>query len=430
MVTWFELAINVLEMFIVLLFLTLYFGSKYSVFKASGGFVVGLTVTVGAITYLNSIYIYEAFFSLIFMLLYFIYSWIFLKGDMRTKLFMSGFINCIVYFCALVSILSVSVMSGQHGSRIFQMTPERVLVIAMSKIMLIVSCIILLKFKLGDLYKRKSFIVIILLPIVTDLSMVGFMQLFLNHNELKSELLLASVSVMLANILTYYICIRIKKDIARETEINIIQQKYDNDRKHAQDIEELYAKTCGIRHDLLIHFTTLSELIKEDAQKAQEYIQTVTHNQIEEIKSFVKTDNHCFDAIINAKIALCERLDIKVQTRVMLNTLSYLKHDEIAIIFGNLFDNAIEAAKKSKKKTIELDIQEQGEYVSILMINSIDKSVLKENENLQSTKKDKEYHGFGTKNIKRIAERYKGMVNYYEENNCFCCDILMLKKID
>lgn len=426
MVNFFEISVNILEMFIVLLFLTLYFGSKFNRIKMIGGFLLGLSVAVATITYLNSLYVYESFSGLIFILIYVLYSHLFLKGDFYTKLFMSGFINCIVYFLALFSSLCVTVLFKVHSSQIYAMTYERLTLIVMSKILLIASCIVLLKFKFPDFAKKRNMIVLIVMPIVADLSMVGIMQAFLKYSELKTELLLASVSVMLANVLTYYVFIKINKDAVTEAEFNAIQQKYENDRKNAQDIKELYSKTCGLRHDLLIHFSTILKLLEESKDRAKEYIETVTHNQLDEMKNFIKTDNECFDAIVNAKIALCDKLGIKVQTRIMNNVLSRLKNDEIAILFGNLFDNAIDASKNSAKKSIQLDVQKQGAYLSILMINSIDTSVLADNKELNTTKENKKYHGFGTKNIQRIVKLYRGMMNYYEEDGYFCCDILLL----
>lgn len=425
MINLFELGINMLEMSIIILFLTLYFGSKYKAKKAIAGFVIGLIITVATITYLNSLYVYEAFLGIIFILLYFSYCYIFLNGDIYTKLFISGFINCIVYSLALFSALCVSILFGDNTHQLYNMTVERIALIAISKILLIVICVILLKFCFNYVAKRNNMLLIIFMPIITELSTVGIMQVFLQHGNLKNELFLASVSVMLTNILTYYAFIKINKDIQNETELIILHQKLENDKKNACDIEELYNKTCGTKHDLLIHFSTISKLLEESREKAQEYIQTVTRNQLDTIKTLISTGNDCFDAIVNTKIALCEKYGIIARVRVMENAMDNLPHDEIAILFGNMFDNAIEASKNSERKIIKLDVQTQDAYLSICMKNSIDKSVLAENIELHTTNENKSYHGFGIKNIKRIVSKYKGLINYDEEHGYFICDILL-----
>lgn len=425
MVNLFEFSVNVIEMSIVLWFLTEYFGSKYKGIKKAAAFFIGLVVAVSTITYLNTLFIYEGFLGVIFIIIYFLYSMLFLKGDIYTKLFISGFINCIVYFISLFSTLCIAELFTHDYSVLYGMTTERVILIAMTKVLLIAACIILLKYKFQNIAKRRNMLILIIMPIIAELSMVGIMQVFLQYGQLKRELLLATVSVMLANVLTYYVFIKINKDVEAETEKNALLQKYENDMRHTNEVENLYKKTCGIRHDLLLHFTTLRGLLNFGESKASKYIDTVIKNQIETIKLLVKTDNDTFDALVNAKIALCDKLGITVQTRVMNNSLDKLEQDEIAVIFGNLFDNAIEASKNSHKKHIELDVQTQAQYLVISMINSIDESVLKNNKALTTTKDEKEYHGYGIKNIKSIVNEHHGMIDYYEENGYFCCDIYL-----
>lgn len=425
MINLFEISINILEEFITVLFITMYFGCKYKNWKKYIGFILTIALSVSTITFFNSLYIYEGILGLTFIAIYFIYSLIFLKGDKYAKLFISGFINCIVYFLALFSVLLVSILSGQHISQLYGMTIERVILIAISKIFLIVSCVILLRLKLNNIAGRKNMIILIIMPIVVEISTIGIMNVFLENSELDYELLIATIGVMSANILTYYVFIKINRDAEKEAEIKVLQQKYESDRKHSQDIEELYSKTCGIRHDLLQHFTILKGLLDGNVDKAKDYLQSLTQNQLEAINAVVKTDNECFDAIVNTKTSICEKSGIDVQIRVMNNSLCKLKNDEIGVLFGNLFDNAIEAAKKSKRKIIELDVRSQGDNLMIFMVNSVEMSVLTNNQNLQTTKSDKEYHGFGIKNIKRIVNSHSGTINYYEENNCFCCDILI-----
>lgn len=425
MISLFEIGVNVLEMFIVLMFLTLYFGSKYKRIKAVAGFILSLIVTVAIITYLNTLYIYEAFLGLIFAAMYFIYCVLFLKGDTDVKLFMSGFINCIVYSLALFSILCASLLPDGNINSIFGFTPTRFYLIALSKTLLIIICIILVKFRFNYIAKKSNMLLFIIMPVITEISTVGIMQIYLKHNELNTELFLVAIGIMLTNFLIYYLFIKINRDLEKASQLALLRQKVEIDKKNAQDIENLYIKTCGIHHDLVIHFSTLSKLLEQSKEKALEYINNVINNQLETIKTLIKTGNDCFDAIANTKIALCEKHGIRCVVRVMENSLESLNDDEIVVLFGNLFDNAIEASKDSKRKTIKLDVQIQDGFLSVFIKNSIDKSVLDKNKNLQTTKISKKYHGFGIKNIKRIIQKYDGIIRYYEKDNYFICDILI-----
>ena len=425
MVDLFDISISVIEEFVALLFISLYLGYKYDGHKKNIGFVVTLVVSVIIMEYLNSLYIYEGFLGMIFTAIYFIYSLMFLKGDIYTKLFIAQFTNCIAYFIAIISTLGVSVLTSIPNEKLYAVGAVKIGLSIFSKVLLVLVFMLLLKFKTKSMRYNTYMKILVFLPVVTESAMTGIMNVFVADGGINNDLLLSTISVMLANVLTFYAFIKISRDMKKEAEMQIQQQKYENDKRFAVEVEELYSKTCGLRHDILNHIEIIAGLIRTDKEKALEYIESVTHNQLGQMKYFIKTDNDCFDAIANAKLAVCEKLNIKVQVRVMNNTLNRLKNDEIGVIFGNLFDNAIDATKNSKEKRIEVDIQQQGKRCSIIMQNSIDESVLQNNAELETTKQDKEFHGLGLKNIQRIVDNYGGMINFFEENSFFSCDILI-----
>lgn len=66
-------------------------------------------------------------------------------------------------------------------------------------------------------------------------------------------------------------------------------------------------------------------------------------------------------------------------------------------------------------------------YLSIVIGNKIEKSVLSVNSSLKTSKSNKEQHGFGIQSVKQIADKYYGMTDFYEQDNMFYADI-MLKK--
>ena len=108
--------------------------------------------------------------------------------------------------------------------------------------------------------------------------------------------------------------------------------------------------------------------------------------------------------------------------KINYDILNNINDEDIAVLFGNIFDNAIEAAEKVEDKFISLEIQKQGAYISIYMENSFDGLFDPE---LKSRKGEKHEHGIGMKNVRRIVEEYNGMMKCFVEENIFCCDILL-----
>lgn len=420
--TIFELLICIIEDGTALLFMSLYLGWKYKGAIRILGYIGATAASVTLITYLNSLMLNEGLYALLFVLIYLVYAFLFLKGDIYNKMFIACFTNALMYF--VPNFTSIAVTSIFKDVNLYEPGLERTLAVIVSKILLILACILLLKYKRSNTNSKSKLKIAAVLPFVSLLSTIGLITVFF-ETDLSNELLFTMIAVFFANSLIFYAFLKISTDMEKESEANVLLQKYELDRKHAVEVEELYSKTCSIRHDMVNHLETVASLIEKDGVKALEYIESVTKNQISGIRSFVRTGNDTFDAVINSKVALCDKKEIKVQVRVMNHSLDRLKSHEIGIIFGNLFDNAIEACEKAREKRIELDVQIQGNRTSIVMKNTVEKSVLGENSELKTTKKDSAIHGFGIRNIRNIVEEYGGMMNFFEEDGFFGCDILI-----
>lgn len=101
---------------------------------------------------------------------------------------------------------------------------------------------------------------------------------------------------------------------------------------------------------------------------------------------------------------------------------------DINIILGNLLENAIEAAKKTEEKTVNVNIQFKSEMLRIEIENSYSKELLKEGTgklNFATTKRIKEQHGIGLHSVNQIVEKYKGLMEIDTQEKCFCVKILL-----
>lgn len=54
--------------------------------------------------------------------------------------------------------------------------------------------------------------------------------------------------------------------------------------------------------------------------------------------------------------------------------------------------------------------------------------MLERNFQLNTTKQNKEKHGFGIRSIRQIVEKYDGMLDFYEQDNMFFADVLLKKE--
>ena len=116
-----------------------------------------------------------------------------------------------------------------------------------------------------------------------------------------------------------------------------------------------------------------------------------------------------------------------------------LTNAEIIRLFTNLLDNAIEAAEKSEQEpfvSIRIGVQEVDDRGSIEVreINNGVRIEIYNSKNLEdkplqndmlTSKSDKEYHGFGMKIIREIVERYEGDLEIEDRGTVFVVCIIL-----
>ena len=181
-----------------------------------------------------------------------------------------------------------------------------------------------------------------------------------------------------------------------------------------------------VRHDIKNHLITIDGFLDKDSiGEAREYIKGLAENYMPSAREFVSTGNIAFDAIVNTKLAVCEQKKIFMEIKVENGVVDNFDPIDTGILFGNLIDNAIEAAEQSEAKRITLLVQTKGKYLSGLISNTIKSSVLEKNKSFESTKNDVELHGIGLKSVRGIVEKYDGMIDFYEKSGEFYCNVLL-----
>ena len=106
---------------------------------------------------------------------------------------------------------------------------------------------------------------------------------------------------------------------------------------------------------------------------------------------------------------------------------------DIASLFGNALDNAIEATSKlpnADQRLIKLALYAQNQFTVVRIENYYDSRLKKDADgNLRTTKRDDRHrHGFGVKSIRHIAQQYGGEVTIRTEDHWFVLTVLIPRR--
>ena len=148
------------------------------------------------------------------------------------------------------------------------------------------------------------------------------------------------------------------------------------------------------------------------------------NNNISANVHFCKTGYVYLDAILNVvyEKAIENDIDFSVDCK---DNLSFVAGDDLAVLIGNLADNAVEALAKEQNKKLKISIFQNGSYGVLNVQNYCSSSVLQTNPTLYTSKEDKKNHGRGISIVKSIAEKYGGDVVISEKNNEFIVSVIL-----
>lgn len=423
----FETLTNLVETFIIALFYTMYLGSKHTDYRKYIYFIIAWLVGFVEICIVNMVTVFETFAAYIPILIYFIYGLLCLKGGVLLKLWMAVITHIIVVMVAVVTNVAVCWTIGYDPKLVITVFDNiRIFCVVLSKVVLCLCYFIILRNRYKYPIRNYLWYMLIIIPLFSVISISVLMKIALAYNDCLGYVLTGMLCIVAANVLIYYFYTVISRDYENKLKVSLLEQQNENALNNIKSSEAFVSKMRTVRHDIKNQFYTILGYMESNRfEDAKSYIKDLTEDYMPTFKSFVTTNNIAFDAVINSKLTVCEQKRIYLEIKVMQNSVDKFDYTDTGILFGNLLDNAIEAASLSDEKKMSLEVEKRGEYLSVLVRNSINGSVLETNKNLETTKSDKDIHGIGIKSIKSVVKKYDGMIDFFEENGEFCCHIML-----
>lgn len=202
--------------------------------------------------------------------------------------------------------------------------------------------------------------------------------------------------------------------------------QHDLIETHYSEVDNMYRKMRGWRHDYRNHIQTMKVLASEgDLDALKKYLDKLDED-LNTVDVVVKTGNKMTDAILNSKISLAKSKGINVIADAKVPVELKMSDIDLCIVMGNLFDNAIEAslALPEQERLIRLymDIKNTQLYMCLTNFTSV-KKLKKQGGRYVTTKG--EGHGFGLVRVDDIIERYGGYISRNSEDGAFTTEIML-----
>lgn len=195
---------------------------------------------------------------------------------------------------------------------------------------------------------------------------------------------------------------------------NMFQLQYKQYQAYRENSEILDRKVHDLKHQLAI----IQQ--ESDKTKKEKYLEEMSE-VIQTLDAKIETGNPVLDTILSQKNYYCLQNGINFTCIVQGEPLHFMDVMDISALFGNAIDNAIEAVEKidnPEQRLITLKVASHQQFLIIRLDNYDTSSLdLSTGQLPETSKTNKDYHGFGLKSMEYVANKYGGSLTLSKEDN-------------
>lgn len=274
--------------------------------------------------------------------------------------------------------------------------------------------------------KSKMPLFFLVYPVCTMLACTLFWIMSSNYTfspQLNMAIMIVCVLFLAAIVATYFLYDQAAKKEAELYRLNSELEKMRIDEEYYKVLDYQNEELKTFVHDEKNHLSVIKSL--SGNPQVDEYIEKI-YGDLKKYSAVGSSKNKMLDLIINKYRVLCETENVDFDVNIKTSNLSFMNDTDLTALMSNILDNALEAAKHSSRRTIDLSINFSNGHDVLTCVNSCDKKPIFDSGVLKTTKQDKKYHGLGTKSIKNISGKYGGdcVWEYDERKNEFAMYIM------
>lgn len=420
-----EITATLIECFLIESFLVRFLGFKneeHKILNTVAGFLMIATDEFLLPLLIKS----ELVIGIMLLVVCFLYSMIFLKGNIYIKIFAVFLGNVMILIINSLVLTGFSMIcSSNFEELIASRNVVRFGILLSTKFLYFLCTQIILGLCRKQDYKLNktewAAVVTIFLTTLTGAISVFELRLDSRYSNIASVVILSGL--VLINVSTYFFMVKNSRDNREKVKSKLLELQLSEQRERVEEINGMYSEILQIRHDMKKCVTCAAAMMdRGNFSEAKEYLEKTAQEKIGTVNEYIILESKAVSAVINSKLSHCRKEGIEI-TASATDYIDKFDETDISILLANLFDNAIEACRKLEGRKYICFLAEKNKgYLRIIMKNSAPESE-EANKKHCTTKPDKKNHGYGIKTVKELTEKYEGMHDFFCENEEFTADI-------
>jgi len=342
----------------------------------------------------------------------------------------------LLQFAMFNAMLSITALSGQCsilvGKYVASGIPEGT-VRCIIHILIPVTAIYLRRFDFDEISNVPGSCMQLVGVMCGGIFVVSIAEAFLISND--SVVVIAFMAAYFCLVVTSLVAIRAIYTMCSEQrdilELQAEKQRFQTEREMTQLAQSTLDDLRCIRHDLKNQYSYMGILLQSKRyDELAEYFQKMKNNLPEQL-NLIDCGNHTMNTVLNMEFSRLRSRKITVEHKLVVPPVLPFADGDLCSIVANLLDNAGDECSRlmAEGKTdakVRIEIYPHQSYLYIRSINSTDRTTLERHgAGLITTKRDKELHGYGTRIIAKLAEKYNGCADYRLEDGMFVAQVMM-----
>lgn len=243
---------------------------------------------------------------------------------------------------------------------------------------------------------------------------------------------LAGLLILVLDHLLLFLWYQYSRQVERQNlSDQLMRQKRQNETEYYQALEEQYDRQRVLIHDIRKHLETIRDLAGE--QESGTVAKYVT--ELESSPALQNRVRFCGNPILNVILSrygeICKKNGIGFLVDIRDRAADHLEQNDLTALFGNLLENAVEAAKGGEDPYLELLVDTRPGGASLIsLVNSCAFPPESNGKGgFLSRKPHRESHGIGLQSISHTVKKYNGTLRqYYEEETKLFHTVILLEK--
>ncbi len=198
-------------------------------------------------------------------------------------------------------------------------------------------------------------------------------------------------------------------------------------QKQFEILQERIEEARTAKHDMRQHLHMISAYLADKKYDDLEVYINSFRKTIPENSTISYCDHYGINALLQYFAGLAKENNIAFSARIELPAKIDIPDDVLAVLLGNLLENAVEAASKETRPVLTVRGKMEGNAVFFKVVNTFTGKAKKTLDGLYLSTKH-EGRGIGLRSVRGIVEEYKGILKITQENGLFNVSVLLNTK--